>query len=485
MRFSKMRVLLALSGAMVLGGCATVPREAGFADVEAIIAERTGQRVHWNQGTAADDAVDAVVRSMLAEELSADAAVQVALLNNRNLQAAYESLGVAQADLVAAGLLGNPVFDGNVRFSTSGGGTGLELALIQDFIDILFIPLRKRVAAAAFETTKLEVAGAVMDLAGQTRAAYFRLQAAQQLLELRQSVSAATGASAEFARRLRRAGNITELDLHNEQALYEESKVDQRAAEAEVLENRERLNVLLGVWGPATEWRIGSRLPDPPEDDAAGEEVERQAIERSVDLAAARRRVEAAGAILGITAPFGLLPSGELGAAAERETEGEWSVGPALALPIPLFNQGQPAIAAARAELRRARQMHAALAIEVRAEARAARNRVLAAGDRARYFRDVILPLRQQVVTETQKQYNAMFLSPFHLLVAKQRQIEAAAEYVEALREHWLSRAELEQILAGRLARFEREGGLAPTGPGGAEKGGPSVSGGMGGGAEH
>ena len=472
------RMLVGLFLAVLLTGCATVPREAGFPDVERAVAEQTRKDVRWNRGSASDPAIAARVNAMLADEMTVDQAVQVALLNNRSLQATYESLGIAQAELVQAGLLGNPVFDGSVRFSADGGGTGVEVALVQDFIDILFIPLRKRVAAASFQATKLEVAGAVIDLAGQTRAAYLRLQAAQQLLELRQSVAAATAASAEFAQRLHRAGNITDLDLHNEQALHEQSKIDQRAAEAEVLEGRERLNMLLGVWGPATNWRIAPRLPDPAQDAPADEGLERRAVERSLELAAARQRVEAAVGSLGIAAPFGLVPSGELGATAEREPEGGWSAGPAFALPIPLFNQGQPLIAAAQANLRRERQMYAALAIGVRAEVRAARNRAQAAADRARYYREIVLPLRQQVVTETQKQYNAMMLSPFHLLVAKQQQIEAAADYVEALEEHWLSRAELDQILSGRLARFERGGGTAPTRPGGAEMGGSAMGGG-------
>ncbi|MDQ3439455.1 MAG: TolC family protein, partial [Planctomycetota bacterium] len=109
------RTIIGLLSAALAGGCATVPREAGFPDVERTVAERTGgKRVHWNQGTVSDAAVAETVRAMLAKELTADEAVQVALLNNRNLQATYENLTIAQADLVAAGLLRNPVFDAEI-----------------------------------------------------------------------------------------------------------------------------------------------------------------------------------------------------------------------------------------------------------------------------------------------------------------------------------------------------------------------------------
>ena len=450
----------------LLSGCfAAVPREAGFPDVERTVAERTGYRVHWNRGSASDRAVEATVRSMLAKQVSADEAVQVALLNNRNLQATYEELAVAQADLVSAGLLRNPVFDAEVRFIEGGGGTGLELAVVQDFIDVLFIPLRTRLAGAAFEAAKARVAGDVLDLAGQVRGAFYTLQAAQQTREMRVQILAATEASYDLARRLRAAGNIRELDLATEQVLFEQSKLDVRAAETQVVQSRERLNRLMGLWGPQTQWRAVPRLPDLPSDQIPAETVERRAVERSLDLASARLAVSATGTRLGIAAPLGLLPEGEAGASAEREPDGEWAVGPAVSLPIPLFSQGQPAIAAARSDLRRAQQEYHATAVAVRSHARAAHDAVAAALDQVQQYRRVILPLRQKVVTETQLQYNAMQVSPLQLLLAKQQQIQAGEDYIQALRAFWLARTDLDVLLAGRMTSFSGGEGASALEP--------------------
>ena len=70
------RMMIGLLSAALVGGCATVPREAGFPDVERAVAERTGgKRVHWNQGTASDAAVAESVNAMLAQELTADEAM--------------------------------------------------------------------------------------------------------------------------------------------------------------------------------------------------------------------------------------------------------------------------------------------------------------------------------------------------------------------------------------------------------------------------
>jgi cobalt-zinc-cadmium efflux system outer membrane protein len=276
---------------------------------------------------------------------------------------------------------------------------------------------------------------------------------------MRQAVVQATDASREFARRLHEAGNVTDLDFANERATYEQSKLDLARAEAEVLETRERLNGLMGLWGPdAAAWSVANRLPDLPAADPPPGDVEPQAVARSLDLAAARARLTRAARSLGITRSTALVQELEVGASAEREPDGEWAVGPAFAVPIPLFNQGQGAVAAARSDFRRSRNEYAALAVQVRTEARAARNRLTAARARADYYRSVILPLRRNIVEKTQERLNAMLVSPFQLLQARQQEIDAGAQYIAALREYWMARTELEQILNGRVGRLEMRG---------------------------
>lgn len=459
MRLKAIGVLFGFGGAAVVGGCATVPREAGFPDVRAEVAERAGgKRVVWNRGGEADAAVAAEVRSLVDQELTLDQAVQVALLNNRNLQAVYENLMIAQADLVEAGLLSNPVFDAEIRIF-DGGSTSVEGAIVEDFLQVLYIPLRKRLASAAFEATKVRVAGAVLDLAGEVRAAYYDLEATQQTVEFRRQVVIATSASYDLSGRMRNAGNVTELALANERALYEQSKINLAAAEAQVVQDRERLNELMGLWGEQTSWTTPTRLPELPmaSEEVPGENLERRAVERSLDLGAAALEIEVASRQLGIARPFGAFGFAEAGLAAARE-EGEWGLGPAFSVPIPLFNQGQPAVARFAAELRRARQRFGAAAVAVRSRVRAAHQAVIAARARAHYYRQVVLPLRGKIVDESLLQYNAMQIGPIELLIAKQQQIDAANEYIESLREYWLARTDLDQILSGRLSPMERSG---------------------------
>jgi cobalt-zinc-cadmium efflux system outer membrane protein len=145
-----------------------------------------------------------------------------------------------------------------------------------------------------------------------------------------------------------------------------------------------------------------------------------------------------------------LIPESSLGAGAER-VEGEWKVGPTIEFPIPLFNQGQGRFERAVAELRRAQQAYYALGVRIRSTARLVQERLQGAEDRARYHRDVLLPLRERIVHETQLHYNAMQLGVFELLRAREQQIQAAVAYVDTLLDYWLARTDLEQLLSGRL----------------------------------
>ncbi len=455
---NKRMLTSATLGFTVLSGCASIQPGKGFDQVGESVYERSGVRPHWNNGSKEDAAAAAAVADLLASELTADGAVQVALLNNHGLQAVYEELNLAQADVVQAGLLRNPVFSGEVRFASGGGGQAVVLDVAQDFVSLLSMPLRQRRAEAAFEAAKVRVTAAVIDAAFEARTAFYGYQAAEQAREMRATVLEATEAAFELAKRLRAAGNFRELDLLNERALFEQAKVDLAAAESIAAMARERLNALMGLWGEQTGWRAAGRLPQLPDSVAPLEGMEGRAIAASLDLALLQREVEVAARSAGIARPWSWLEGTEVGASAEKDVDGSWSVGPSLSVPIPLFDQGQAALSDAEARYRQAVERTFARAVEVRARVRAAHAAVGAAHARARYYQRVILPLRQRLVDETQLQYNAMQVSPFQLLQSRRDQIETGAAYVASLHGFWKASAELDHVLAGRLTPFEATG---------------------------
>jgi cobalt-zinc-cadmium efflux system outer membrane protein len=407
-------------------------------------------RISWNLGTELDVQVAEEVRKLLAEKLTTDTATQVALLNNRALQATYTELGVAQADLVQAGLLENPIFDFNATFPLAGGEPDLELGVALGFLNIFYMPLRKRVARAQFEAAKLRVTGEVLDFTAGVRKAFYRHQANEQMVELQQAIARGLAAALDVAQRLHDAGNITALDLAKERALAEEAKLQLAAAELAVRQSREQLNDLMGLWGQQMAWEIDPRLPDIPPQPMPVEELERHALSKSLDLASTRQQMIVAGERLGFNRAAALFPDMEVGAKAER-SEGEWGVGPTLEFPIPLFDQGQARIGRGAAELRRTYQAYYALAVRIRSAARTVRDRVQGARNRSLYYRDIMLPLRERIVNESQLQYNAMQIGVFDLLRSQERQIQAATAYIDSQLNYWLARTDVEHLLSGRL----------------------------------
>ncbi len=438
-----------LLGAGVLAGCAHVDPNPAFRELANAVHLRTGKRVQWNRGSAEDAQAQAAVSFLLSRPLTAESAVQIALLNNHTLQATYEELGIAQADLVEAGLLRNPIFTFERRFP----GQALEADLLKEFIDILLLPLRKRIAAAQFEAAKLRVGHEILKTAAEVRAAFYEHQGDQQLVDLRKTVAEATERSAETALRMQQAGNLRNLDLATEQASHAQAKIELAKAQSEAVQTREKLNKLMGAFGTQTNWTVAPRLSELPGSEVSTAQLESRAIQQRLDLAAARQQFIAEARARGIARAEAILQGAEFGGHYEHEIEGSvHSIGPSVNVPIPIFNQGQPASARASAKMRQAAQRYLALAADIRSDVRTARDKMLLSRRQVEYFKSTALPTRTRVTEESQLEYNAMQIGPFQLLQAKQEEVKTGAESVEALRDYWVARAELEKAVGGSLS---------------------------------
>lgn len=478
------RTAFALFTTVVLAGCATVRPQEAFDDVEAIVAERSPYRVAWTTDSDEDGAADAAVADLFADSLTADEAVQIALLNNRRLQATYEDLGVAQANLVQAGLLSNPVFGARALWPLEESGPpdlGFNVAV--EFLDVFYLPLRKRIARSELEAAELRVASAVLDLAARTRSAYVRTQADAARLAMQRRVVENADAGYEASRLLREAGNVPATDLLAEQALYEQARLDLLVAEGAAVESREALVRLMGLFGEAADLRLAGTLPPVPEtepefvrvvESAGGSPnpeafdtaaLERAALEASLDLAAARQDLVTFGHRLGLATPESLLPEFEVGGELERE-EGEWEAGPEVEIVLPLFDQGQARRAALRAELRRRRALYYAVGVEVRSAARTLAQRLATTRRTALQYQHVLLPLRAELVAQTLLRYNAMQTGVFGLLQAQQLEIDAARRYFDALAAYWEARADLDLLLQGRMPALDGTGLALSSGGG-------------------
>ena len=450
-----MRTVVARTGAVLAAaslaaGCASVPKDSGFADVRRTIVEETKQPVEWDPQRPVQAPDDGAIASMLGEELTADRAVQIAFANNRDLQATLEGLGVARADLIAASTIRNPLLDGELRFP-GAPAKPFELGLSQSLFDLLQLGSRRKLGRAQFEAAQLRVSGAVIHFAAEVRMNYYDLLAARKILARQATILKAQEAAAELARRQHQAGNISDLDLENEQARYEQVKLDAARAQLEELEARERLTSDLGLINRA-ELKLPADFPPPPESEMPAEEVDRQAVARRLDVQMAQREIEAAQRAIGV-ARTAALDDLAVGVHHEREPEGKRTTGPAVTVPIPIFNRGAAQKAAARAMLRQAQQRFAAMTVAARSEARAAHERLTEARSRMAYIRDVVVPRRDRIVRLIQLEYNQMVKGVYQLIQARQNLSTAQREEVIAARDYWTARTELETALLG-VSRF-------------------------------
>jgi cobalt-zinc-cadmium efflux system outer membrane protein len=441
----------ALFAILCAAGC-VVPKQAGFDEVARSLAQRTDHRVHWNQGTDEDRRVADETRRLLHEELTADRAIQIALFNNPRLQATYERLGVAQAEVVQAGLLKNPSL--SLHWGFRFGDTGLDElvgSLTGAFLDLFLMPLKKKFANAEFRRVKLEVADAVLATIDEVSQAFYTVQAATQIVSVRRTILDAEKAATELALRQHEAGNLSELDLANQQAVYTQAKLDLARAQCQLLADRERLTRLLGVWGSDVEYRVAPKLPDVPANDPDLAHLERVAIVNRLDLAAAREELKLASAALQVTKGTRVISGLSAGVQAHRDPDGPKTIGPTVDLELPIFDQKQAEVARLRAELHAAQHRSDALAIAIRSEVRQARDRLLVSRLTVETYAQALLPLRERIVQLSQEQYNAMLLGVYQLLQAKQSEVNAYREYIESVRDYWIARADLERAIGTRL----------------------------------
>lgn len=445
-------VLLAGALPLIFAGCTTTNPQAAFDDVHRSVAERTGQHVRWMRDDTGRDEIDQTVRALLQTNLIARSAVAIALLNNRALQAEFEEIGISQAAVAQASRLRNPQFEGFWRLPEHGPKVvNAEYGLAQDFLDLLTLPARKKIAARNLEATKLRLAHRVLALADEVQAAFYTVQAGQQLTNRLGLIAEVNEAAADIARRQHDAGNITDLELQNHQAAYAQSRLEVARMQAQLRADREKLNRLLGLWGAQTAWQTGSELPPLPEKEPPLEDIEALAVSQRLDLAAARGQLATVQSALKLKRNVRWLPGVHVGVNAEHDLDHAWVIGPTLGLEIPVFDQGQPELARLGAEYRRAARNFEALAVNIRSEVREARDGLIAARDVVEYYQKILLPQRQRILRETLLQYNAMQLGNFALLSAKEREAAAEREAIEALRDYWITRARLEQAAGGSL----------------------------------
>ncbi len=459
----------ALAVAIVsLAGCATYSSDGGFATVEQTAREQLGKDVRWAKTEGDQQTVAARVNELIGQPLSVDDAVQIALLNNRGLQASYYDLGISESNLVQAGRLPNPHFS-MTRTSLREDGVGnttIDQALTINVLALLTIPQALKIERRRFEQAQRSVSLDVLRVASDTRKAYYSALAAEESVRYARQVNETALIGADLARRMREVGNFSKLQQAREQNFYADAALGLARAERARVAARERLIRLLGLAGEQTQFALPERLPDLPKAPNELPDVESRALEQRIDLQMVRLETEALANNLGLTRATRFINVLVAGPAREREgpSGAPWARGYEISFEIPLFDFGTSRVRRAEAIYMQAVNRVAEAAINARSEVREAYLGYRTNYDIARHYRDEIVPLRQRIADENLLRYNGMLIGVFELLAEARSQIASVNASIEALRDFWMAQADLEMALIGRpnMTSSPGAGAMAP-----------------------
>ena len=443
-----------LLAALLLAGCASLPRERGYAETSALVAARVGVAPDAHAWAAPD--VAAIPR----EPLTAEHALALALVHNPRVRETYARLGLGRAELEEARRIANPTFGFDRLRPPGGGSPKITRSLSIGLADLLLLPVRKRFAQAELGRLQNEVAAQLLELTVEVESAWYEAVGARQVADMRELVAGAAAMSADLAQRFFDAGNITRLQLEQERAAATQARIEATRAGAEALKARSALAGLIGLPASAG-WTLASQLPAPPDASADADTLAARALEQRLDLTAARQAVSQREDMLGVTRRWRWFGSVEVGFEQEREGDEGVSQGPTLSLELPIFSQGQGPIAKAQAELVQARAELDALALSVRNDAVLGVQSLELARTIAAAYRDTLIPAREAIVARTQEEVNFMLVGVFELILAKREEYDAYQEYLEAVRDYWLARTQLRGVVGGALPDDGRE--LTPT----------------------
>ncbi|SEE38298.1 Outer membrane protein TolC [Rhizobiales bacterium GAS188] len=455
---------MGLAALLTLGGCATFSPDGGMSAVsEAARADLGKDVVKVSDDTMAAGA-DARVQQLLKKPLNANSAVQLALLSNKGLQAAYNALGISEAQFVQASLPPNPVFS----VFRLGGGMELEIErrIVADLLALMTLPARRDIAETKFRTAQLRAIAATLKLAADTRRQYVRAVAANQQVGYLVEAKGSADTAAELAKRLGETGAMNKLDQSREYAFYAELSAQLAKARLQQRLEKERLTRLMGLWGQEVNYALPSSLPALPKAVKASPRIEAQALERRVDLKLARGDLDLLAKQLGLTKATRFVNALALAGISNFDRRKTASVDPAtgvvdyskektsrrgleLDFEVPIYDFGEARSREAEETYMQAVNRLAEKAIAIRSEAREAYLAYRGSYDIARNYQGQVLPLRQVIQDESLLHYNGMLIDVFQLIQDGRARILSNVAAIDARRDFWIADADLKAALIG------------------------------------
>jgi outer membrane protein TolC len=446
-----MRQASAMLSLALLSGCATFSPDGGMAPVAFYAGDVLHKDVTVIKNPEDAAAAKAAVERLRRRVLTADIAVQIALLNNRRLQASYNELASSEAEMVGDSLPPNPTF--SISRIVGNGASEIESQVALDILALATLPIRSEIAAKKFRQAQLRAIEETLRTAVDVRRTFYRAVAAGELVVLLGQAESTAKTTAQLASKLGETGSLNKLDQAREQVFYAETSGDLATARQQASGTRERLARLLGFWGSDLDFRIPNVLPSLPARPAALPAIEVQAVSKRIDLQIARVELEVMAKSYGLTEATRFLSMFELSGISRRTKDTDGTItrerGLAASFQIPIFDFGEVRVRQAEAAYMRAVNLLTDKAIGVRSEARDAYRTYRTSYDIAAHYQREILPLRKIITEESQLRFSAMQIDVFALLLEARQRIAALRAAIEAKRSYWIADANLTAATLG------------------------------------
>jgi outer membrane protein, heavy metal efflux system len=443
-----MRVTLLFTIACVAGGLST----------PLVLAQET-QHAHHHHGDIqplqpAFPELGRAQQGAAGQAMSLVEAQQVAVQNNPTLRQADAEIRAAQARRKQAGLYPNPTVGytaDEVRGGSVGGGKQ-GFFLQQTIVTAGKLSLARDVFEKEIRLAELEAQEQKLRVQNAVKMAFFRVLAAQELLDARRDLAAIAQDSAETQSRLANTGQADQSEVLEAEVEALRLRLSARTQENTLREEWRSLAAVLGkpdlplavVTGD-----LGQNWPDLNEEEAVDAIAKSSPATAIADATSLRARsvLARAGkeAVPDLQLRGGLEYNNELlpGIPHAKGWEGIAELG----VQLPVFNHNQGNIAAAQAELDRSELEKARIALTLRERAATVVDEYANARLMAVSYREEILPRAKKAYSQLFEKYGLMLASYPRVLDAQRRLFEAHLEYVVALEDLWTTGIALQGYL--------------------------------------
>ncbi|MEE2704805.1 MAG: TolC family protein [Pseudomonadota bacterium] len=436
----------------LLSGCSIPFDKPMINDVSSIVTGHVSEELNWRIGKDANQ-FGTRVEDMLANPLTNESVVAIALLSNSRFQVKFTEFGISQNELTQSGVLENPFSEIVFKPSTEGGRV-IEFGIVANLFDILTLPARRKILEKEYRQNNLDFASEIIIFTHEVIEVFYQYINALNKIDIHRSLNEIASDGYDLAVEFNKAGNISDLDLAQYKSAFNNSTLELLEAEKNLSDLRINFEYLLGI-NNKNSYVLPKKLPDFENNNYDFTELNNLALKNRIDLQALRIGLEVQKSDSDLSKDFFFINDGEISFGAEHESGGGWELGPGVHLPLPLFDRGELSEKDAVLKLERLKEILKAEEDFISSDLKRLLEEINYNSGVLELLRDDHLPLSKEITRLTLSEYNFMLLGAYEVLEAKQSEYENEIMYLDALLDYWLLRNNLNILLGGIIKSGE------------------------------